>query len=77
MAERLEVSDWQSIDTIPIDRPVIVKTATGIEYLARARSPQIHWVQVPGEGKQKRVSCRRVDREKNSDVSAIAWHEPD
>ena len=71
------MGDWQPIHTIPIDRPVIVKTATGIEYLARARSPQIDWVQVPGEGKPMRVSCRRVDREKKSDVSAIAWREPD
>ncbi len=71
------MGDWRPIDTIPIDRPVIVKTATGIEYLARARRPQIHWVQVPGEGKQKRVSCTRVDGKKKRNVSAIAWREPD
>ncbi len=77
MAERLEVSDWQPIDTIPIDRPVMVKSVTGIECLARTPNRRTRWVREPSGCKPNRVSCWRVDGTRKGDISAVAWREPD
>ncbi len=71
------MTPWRSIDDIPRDRPVIVKSAKGTECLADASKGHLYWVKLPGQGKQQRIACRRTDGVKRGEVSAIAWREPE
>ncbi len=58
---------WNSIETIPRDRKVLVRTVTGMERVAKV---------VHGAGILRgRVHCWRRDKGKTGDLQAVAWKE--
>lgn len=71
------MSGWQDIRTIPTDRPVMVRTATGIECRARTRLGPVRWVKRADRYGPARVGCYRLreDDSVKGDVSAVAWRE--
>lgn len=71
---------WQDIRSIPTDRPVLVKTVTGIVTMARTYPvySRTRWVMRPKrQCPFYRVSCYRLndDGKAIGDVRAIAWRE--
>ncbi len=70
------MTEWQSIETIPLDRPVIVRSLTGIECLARTKNQRVRWISKPAGRKPERVYCWRIDGTGWGDISAVNWREP-
>jgi len=67
------MSEWQDIDTMPIDRPVWVKSVSGIECLAKRSKLAIK--EADGYGRPRRIPCFRLDNNSYGDISVIAWKE--
>ena len=69
------MDEWQEIDTIPLDHPVWVKTATGIECLAIPRTRSARWIRREDRWGPRRVCCYRLDGRTRGDVVAVKWRE--
>ena len=60
------MSDWNSIETIPRDRKVLVKTATGLERVGKVSRGYT--------ARNGRIHCWRADG-RSGDLQAVAWKE--
>ena len=66
---------WHPIESIPVDRHVIVKSVTGV--VCRAKVSGRHRLYVENK-KHPTVHCWRRDQDVPSgDIMAIAWREED
>ena len=63
---------WQSVDSIPIRRRVMVQTVKGVFCLAMTRGRD-RWLKEPDKWGPRRVMCRRLDGRTSGDVVAVAW----
>lgn len=61
---------WQDVETMPMGRTVLVKTASGLERLARRTNSS--WLH--NRAGVKRLHCWRADGH-SGDLSAVAWKE--
>jgi len=74
---------WQSIASIPIGRPVEIKSVTGIVCKAQVGSKLVGSIRRGRKIRSRRgnlpvrINCRRLDQEKcqSGDIVAIHWRE--
>lgn len=67
------VADWQPIETIPFNRPVIIKTVRGL--IRRAKAAAGERLRAKDQWGPERRHCFGCDP--SSDLMAVAWREED
>ena len=70
----IDTVGWEVPDTIPVTRPVLVKTVTGIVCKAKVRGG-VRWIKRAERGRPRSVACVRLDGATSGDVRAVGWRE--
>jgi hypothetical protein len=71
-AELRKHGAWNPVDTIPIGRPVKIKSVYGIECLAKVRG-RTRWIRRAKNGLPRRIYCVRLDGRTSGDIVAVGW----